>query len=595
MRSGSWRNVVSSVCLLLAPAAVAHGSDYYVAKDGSDSADGSQGSPWRTIQHAADYSGLQPGDSVYVRGGDYGERPTMKKSGTEGAPISFIAYPGETVKTTGFDLDGVSHNVIDGFKITESSRWICIEVKGGSDHNVLRNLRIHDLYGRYGIMMRHGAGNVIEHCKIWNLDAPPETDNHGIMLDGDRDTVVRYNEIWNCEGDCIQFYHPDELRDHGNTQVLCNHLYVEADWALGCENAIDIKQATQTGLVVIRGNVIHGFRWVDTSVGSTGSSGAAITAHYQYTDNVWIDANYIYDSEQGVRFTKGMGNHHVYVTNNVFRDIRDHDGLGATEAVFAMTGNMSDVIIANNTAIDCERRYDGGGSLRLCPEKQSLRGRRDAQLHERRDRGPKARSSAIPRPGRAKASRAGTARARLLPVGRDLPGATYTENFGLPPGSPMIDRGRGRGHPGERSGHGLSGDYPGRPGRTSGRTSSAGRLLPRRPRSRRERGESGGDRRPGGRRSPSPPPARSPRAAGGSGTTARDSTTSTYTTPATTLADLRARVPLRRDERPRLGDERSRDADGPRGGHRHERNATGRTSPWTRRRGPSPRSSTRCR
>src|SRR5689334_13247136 len=44
-------------------------STYYVATNGSDSADGSAGAPFRTIQQAANRA--QPGDTVLVHGGTY--------------------------------------------------------------------------------------------------------------------------------------------------------------------------------------------------------------------------------------------------------------------------------------------------------------------------------------------------------------------------------------------------------------------------------------------------------------------------------------------------------------------------------------------
>jgi len=76
---------LSSACLA---------KDYYVATDGSDSHSGSKTEPWRTIQHAADT--LQPGDTVYIRGGVYRECVQPGRGGTsEDKRIAFKAYPGE--------------------------------------------------------------------------------------------------------------------------------------------------------------------------------------------------------------------------------------------------------------------------------------------------------------------------------------------------------------------------------------------------------------------------------------------------------------------------------------------------------------------
>ena len=54
---------------------LSRGTDYYVAKTGSDSNSGSLNSPFRTIEHAVDV--VRSGDDVYIRAGTYNERFTI--------------------------------------------------------------------------------------------------------------------------------------------------------------------------------------------------------------------------------------------------------------------------------------------------------------------------------------------------------------------------------------------------------------------------------------------------------------------------------------------------------------------------------------
>ena len=82
----------------------ADASTYYVATNGNNAWSGTlpapnsqdTDGPWRTIQHAATQTG--PGDTIYVRGGTYHEWVWLESSdsGTEAAPKTFAAYPGET-------------------------------------------------------------------------------------------------------------------------------------------------------------------------------------------------------------------------------------------------------------------------------------------------------------------------------------------------------------------------------------------------------------------------------------------------------------------------------------------------------------------
>ncbi|HZN35394.1 MAG TPA: hypothetical protein VFB80_16310 [Pirellulaceae bacterium] len=63
------------------------------AARGDDAAAGSEQAPWKTLAHATRQ--LQPGDTLYLRGGIYYERAQLRNSGTEAAPITIAGYPGE--------------------------------------------------------------------------------------------------------------------------------------------------------------------------------------------------------------------------------------------------------------------------------------------------------------------------------------------------------------------------------------------------------------------------------------------------------------------------------------------------------------------
>jgi len=70
-----------------------------VAADDPAAADGNPGSaakPWKTAQRAAD--AVQPGDTVRLKAGLYRQQFVIKTSGTEQAPITFEAAPGDEGK-----------------------------------------------------------------------------------------------------------------------------------------------------------------------------------------------------------------------------------------------------------------------------------------------------------------------------------------------------------------------------------------------------------------------------------------------------------------------------------------------------------------
>lgn len=81
-------------------AALADGPKKFVdSTKGDDAAAGSEAAPWKTISHAVRQ--LAPGDTLYIRGGTYYERPALTKSGTEAAPITIAGYPGELIVVDG--------------------------------------------------------------------------------------------------------------------------------------------------------------------------------------------------------------------------------------------------------------------------------------------------------------------------------------------------------------------------------------------------------------------------------------------------------------------------------------------------------------
>ncbi|MBX3690980.1 right-handed parallel beta-helix repeat-containing protein [Dokdonella sp.] len=81
---------------------------FYVASNGSNGADGSLATPWRTIQHGIDVA--QAGDLVCVRGGIYNELVSMTRSGSLAAgPIVLQSVPGETAI-----IDGTGLPIPDG-------------------------------------------------------------------------------------------------------------------------------------------------------------------------------------------------------------------------------------------------------------------------------------------------------------------------------------------------------------------------------------------------------------------------------------------------------------------------------------------------
>jgi hypothetical protein len=173
----------------IARAQVSAGSTYYVSPGGSDTAAGTEGAPFRTIQRAASLVGA--GDTVVVRAGKYAGFQLgwdIPQSGTAAQPITFKAEPGAVIEgrndetPDGINLEGSSYVVIEGFAVDNASGDIdraCIRTVSG------RNVTVRDNdvsgCGTWGVFTSHSDYVRIEDNKTSFNNSEP-SDNHGIYV-----------------------------------------------------------------------------------------------------------------------------------------------------------------------------------------------------------------------------------------------------------------------------------------------------------------------------------------------------------------------------------------------------------------------------
>lgn len=125
----------------------------YVSPTGSDSNEGSEAAPFKTINAALDNA--TAGTTVYVREGTYTENVYFPENGSENAYITLTNYPSENpiIKGTGkndkaiIELDGHDYIRIEGLELCDySARWCYgIIFAGGENHIIIRNNKIHNI------------------------------------------------------------------------------------------------------------------------------------------------------------------------------------------------------------------------------------------------------------------------------------------------------------------------------------------------------------------------------------------------------------------------------------------------------------------
>lgn len=203
------------------------GRTFYLARNGDDAGDGSRAHPWAGFAHAL--AQLQPGDLLYVRGGDYPTPFIISKSGEADRPIIISAYPGERVRI--YQPAGWQREHIHQATVTLGAvKYVWLhgfEIEGCRGQ---QDAPDNDNYGQNGVTLSGGAGegvrilnNVVshaQHCGIkemghggthFLIEGNVIFDNgtnglaHGIYIPSS-EAVVRGNAIFRSSGYGIHLY-----------------------------------------------------------------------------------------------------------------------------------------------------------------------------------------------------------------------------------------------------------------------------------------------------------------------------------------------------------------------------------------------------
>lgn len=169
-------------------------STYFVSSTGNNANDGSEGAPWRTIQHAAD--NVAAGDTVNVLAGPFAGF-SVSTTGAAGAPITFkaqglvlLTLPNAVTGQDGINIQNADYIVIDGFFVSAMARS-GIRVSG-SDRVTVRN-NLCDSNGFWGIFADDSDDILIE-----KNFADNSIGEHGILISNGSDSpIIRGNTVNN--------------------------------------------------------------------------------------------------------------------------------------------------------------------------------------------------------------------------------------------------------------------------------------------------------------------------------------------------------------------------------------------------------------
>jgi hypothetical protein len=145
---------------------------FYVAPWGSDQQDGTFDAPWESLQHAG--STVDPGSTVYVRGGEYASKaPVLFDSliATPEQPTRIIGWPGETAR---FDFKA-THLTYGSNPFGTGEGWLNLDQAMFSidhcEHFVLKNLHLQHSRAR-GIGAEYGENISLLYNSVYLTFSP---------------------------------------------------------------------------------------------------------------------------------------------------------------------------------------------------------------------------------------------------------------------------------------------------------------------------------------------------------------------------------------------------------------------------------------
>ncbi|TWT97649.1 Pectate lyase L precursor [Botrimarina colliarenosi] len=187
--------------IVLASMGSAWAAEYYISPTGSNGGNGGIGSAWATFDYAIDQ--IDPGDTLYVRGGTYSLSSRIQirgnEGGTETAPLRIWAYGDETPV---LDFSSMSNS------LWGQSSGRGIQVDDGADWVHLRGLTIENARDN-GIWSGASHGTYERMVTRWNGDSGTQLSgsaSHNLILNTDSyENYDPSNNGENADGFAIKF------------------------------------------------------------------------------------------------------------------------------------------------------------------------------------------------------------------------------------------------------------------------------------------------------------------------------------------------------------------------------------------------------
>src|SRR5450755_2658925 len=380
LRAPGLQPIVSLALIAIALAAplsasrtAAIGLSYYVSTTGSDNNPGTLGSPWRTIQHAANT--VAAGDTVFVRAGVYNEHVNVPVSGnTTAGYTTFQNYPGETASLDGtgldvpdgeyglFNVNSQSYLIISGFEIrnykTSSTKYVPVGIYiygAGSNLQILNN-HIHDIQTSAKGCNANALG-----IAVYGTQAPASINNLTISGNEIDHLKTGCSETISMDGNVQNFAVTNNLI-HDNNNIGIDAIGFEGVAPKGSMCGADPCDRARDGLIAE--NTVYKI----TSYGNPayGNQYAADGIYVDGGTRIVIERNRIYQVDLGIEMASehsGKTTDNIIARNNL---IYFGNSAGISIGGYASgVGGSNSITIVNNSLLYDDRKNTGSGVFQI--------------------------------------------------------------------------------------------------------------------------------------------------------------------------------------------------------------------------------------
>jgi hypothetical protein len=356
----------------------AQAATYYVAKTGSDSNNGSAGSPWLTIGHAAKVA--RAGSTVDVGAGTYHESVLFANSGTADAPIVFNGQGVAIIDGSA----GVSccttpaFAASNGFIGSNTMGLINIGASNGVNHLTIEGFTIQNFKTSSasevpaGIMIAGGGTGIrLLNNKVMNIHttAGENGNAYGIAVFGSSATPLSVTVSGNIVTGCLTG-ESETVTFNGNVQnfVVSNNVIYDND-NIGMD-AIGFEGVGPTGSDQAKNGDFYGNLIYNNSAYRNPGEGSSYDSDGLYCDgctDVIFERNTVYGNDLGIEATSetaGKLGSNVIIRNNLIY-ANNSNGVSVGGYAQSGTGGSSNITIVNNSLYDNDTQETGSGEFQI--------------------------------------------------------------------------------------------------------------------------------------------------------------------------------------------------------------------------------------